>query len=171
MARPSHRFVVVVLSRVGLVVACDYTMGRDVLDERNFSQHEPFFQTVFEIARRYKVMNPEKMRSEYGKLLYLLQDAVSSQIQALLGLNCAKPIKTVWTLLEAQGGVQLLHEASIEIATQEILPDPGKSRGQIQAMIKAKNRAVSHLSTKYASGSLSADDIQLCLYSICDNNR
>ena len=155
----------------GLVVACDYMMGQDVLEEGNWSQHEAFFQTVFEIARRYKVMNPEKMRSEYGKMLYLLQDGVSASMQAELGLNLVKPIKTVHTHLSEMGGLALLDDAVIEIGTQEILPDPSKSRAQIQTMIKRKERAVAHISTKYLSASLTKDDIERCLYSICDNNR
>ena len=57
----------------GLVVACDYENGGILLEDRNFAQYERFFQKVFEIVRRYKIMNPEKMRSTYGKLLYLLQ--------------------------------------------------------------------------------------------------
>ena len=67
--------------------------------------------------------------------------------------------------------VALLDDAVIEIGTQEILPDPSKSRAQIQTMIKRKERAVAHISTKYLSASLTKDDIERCLYSICDNNR
>jgi hypothetical protein len=34
-------------------------------------QNADFFRDVFEIGRRYKIMNPEKMRSEFGKLVYM----------------------------------------------------------------------------------------------------
>jgi len=45
--------------------------------------------------RRYKIMNPEKLRSSYGKLIYLLQDAASEDMVELLGFNIVAPIKTV----------------------------------------------------------------------------
>ena len=35
---------------------------------------------VFEIIRRYKIMNPEKLRDTYGKLIYLLQVYTSDAI-------------------------------------------------------------------------------------------
>jgi hypothetical protein len=38
-------------------------------------------QDTFEIGRRYKVMNPEKMRSEFGKLMYMLMDSGDGHVQ------------------------------------------------------------------------------------------
>jgi hypothetical protein len=39
---------------------------------------------VFEVGRRFKIMNPDKLRSEYGKLMYLLMDSADSHVQDLL---------------------------------------------------------------------------------------
>ena len=80
----------------GMVSSCDYSAGKKLLsggdDEddsgSSFSDYEIFFRQMFEIARRHKIMNPEKMRSEYGKLIYLLQDAVSPSIQPHLSFSC-----------------------------------------------------------------------------------
>lgn len=57
----------------GLVIANDYSKGQQLLKDKNYADNAPFFQNIFEIGRRYKIMNPEKMRSEYGKLVYMLQ--------------------------------------------------------------------------------------------------
>ncbi len=80
----------------GMVSSCDYNAGQRLLhndtddgkDEASFSDYENFFRQMFEIARRHKIMNPEKMRSEYGKLIYLLQDAVSHSIKPHLSFSC-----------------------------------------------------------------------------------
>ena len=48
---------------------------------------------VFEVGRRHKVMNPEKMRSEYGKLVYLLMDSQLPEIQELLEFKCVRPLQ------------------------------------------------------------------------------
>lgn len=83
----------------GMVSSCDYNAGQRLTSDEDendtsFSDYESSFQEMFEIARRHKIMNPEKMRSEYGKLIYLLQDAVSPFIQSHLSLSC----KVSWTL-------------------------------------------------------------------------
>jgi hypothetical protein len=73
----------------GMVSSCDYTAGQKLLSEETiFSEYEKSFQQMFEIARRHKIMNPEKMRSEYGKLIYLLQDAASPSIKQQLQFSC-----------------------------------------------------------------------------------
>ena len=52
----------------------------------------------------------------------------------------------------------------------QILATKGKSRSEIQQQIKRKEKAVKYIKEKYANHNLDAEDIHLCLYSICDNN-
>lgn len=57
----------------GLVLSADYKQGQELFSDRDFAANEEFYQEVFELGRRHKIMNPDKMRSTYGKLIYLLQ--------------------------------------------------------------------------------------------------
>jgi hypothetical protein len=152
----------------GLVTACDYAAGQKLATgDSEFSQYQPFLCQMLEIARRHKIMNPEKMRTEYGQLVYLLQDAV--QQAEHLGFSVQSPIETVYKFLQERGGLALLSDKWVETATEEILADK-KTRSQIQTEIQRKERAVSSLKSKYASSQLRSEEIHLCLYSICDNN-
>ena len=153
----------------GMVSACDYAAGQKLNNEGNYGDYQDFFRSMFEIARRHKIMNPEKMRTEYGKLIYLLQDAVSPSIQPHLGFSVKGPILTVYRFLQERDGLALLKDPYIEIATQEILAEK-KTRVKINAEIKRKEKAVAHLKQKYRTMKLNSEDIHLCLYSICDNN-
>jgi hypothetical protein len=152
----------------GLVTACDYTAGQKLLKDDNFAEYDSFFCQMFEIARRHKIMNPEKMRTEYGKLIYLLQDAVSPSVRPHLGFSVKSPIESVYKFLEERDGLALLSDKLIETATEEILA--GKSRAKVDAQIRAKERAVAIIKKKYHTTTLSSEDIHLCLYSVCDNN-
>jgi hypothetical protein len=49
-------------------------------------------QDVFEIGRRYKIMNPEKMRSEFGKLMYMLMDSADSHVQVSVTIPLHAPL-------------------------------------------------------------------------------
>ncbi|KAF7727932.1 hypothetical protein EC973_006820 [Apophysomyces ossiformis] len=153
----------------GLVLACDYKRGQELFEDRTFEENEDFFQKVFEIGRRHKIMNPEKMRSAYGKLMYLLADSMIPEVQDMLGFSCVTPIKTVYSFLKERQGLDLLHEEIILIATREIIAE-GKSRNIIQAEIRRKEKAIEQLSHKYRSKYLTADEVRHCLYSIGDNN-
>ena len=75
----------------GLVVATDYRAGQELIKDKDFEHNAQFFQRIFEIGRRHKVMNPEKMRSEYGKMIYLLQDSQMSDVQELLNSSSSSP--------------------------------------------------------------------------------
>ncbi len=71
----------------------------------------------------------------------------------------------MYKFLEERGGLALLDDPLIEIATREVLADK-KTRAQISLEIRRKERAVAHLKQTYRNHTLSSDDIHLCLYSI-----
>lgn len=157
----------------GLVTSVNYDAGQRLIEERNFAEFGEFFQEALEILRRYKIMNPDKLRSEYGKMLYIMQDAMGGQVRQLLGFDIKGPVKTVHALLSDLGALDLLDDPLVEPATMEVLPDRSKSRSEIQALIKRKNRAVEMLVKRYARGGsrgANAESVRLCLYSIADNN-
>lgn len=87
----------------------------------------------------------------------------------MLGFSCVKPIKTVYTILEEYGALDLLREDMIALATKEIYAE-GRSRREIQKEIKSKERAVEVLSSKYARKGLPQEQVRQCLYSIGDNH-
>jgi hypothetical protein len=57
----------------GLVLSADYKHGQELFSSRDFEANADFYQDIFELGRRHKIMNPDKMRTTYGKLIYLLQ--------------------------------------------------------------------------------------------------
>ncbi|GMH95950.1 hypothetical protein TL16_g13258 [Triparma laevis f. inornata] len=154
----------------GLVMSCNYEAGQKLAEEKDFAHYENYFQSQFEIARRHKVMNPEKMRAEYGKLVYLMADAMKPEVADSLGFDVKGDLMTVYKFLEEKGETDLLEDKYIEVATEEILADKGKSRAEIQQQIKRKEKAVKYIKEKYSNHNLDSEEIHLCLYSICDNN-
>ena len=173
----------------GLVTACDYKAGQKLANleesdegEQLWARQRPFLRTILELARRHKIMNPEKMRTEYGKLVYLLQDIVQLQQQGYLDAlfpeegdsgepaSLIAPIETVYKFLQDRHGLAVLDDKHIELATEEVLATQGKSRKQIDAHIRRKEKAVLLIKQSYNSQYLSMEEIHLCLYSVCDNN-
>jgi hypothetical protein len=154
----------------GTIVAVDYTEGQRLVQSRDFLQNKSFFVSYFEVGRRHKIMNPDAMRDEYGKLIYLLQDANSEEVQDLLQFSCVGGLETVHKKLAEAGMESLMRDPLVRVATMEIMPE-GKPRHQIQREIKAKEHAVKQLSRRYGSSrNFTEEDVQLCLYSIADNH-
>lgn len=185
----------------GLVIANNYENGQKLIRDRDFIKNSHFFSFVFEIGRRYKILNPDRMRSSYGKLMYFLMDTRKEDIYDLLSFDCVSPIKTVYGLLkERKNGFDLLKDSLIKIATMQI--DGKGNRNEIQKQIKQKEDAIKYLARKYSNDknnkknlfrinipifnsqtnteedtnnseelpSLSSEEIERCLYSLCDYN-
>ncbi|KAF5363985.1 hypothetical protein D9756_000251 [Leucocoprinus leucothites] len=153
----------------GLVLAADYKQGQELFQDRDFEANSEFYQQIFELGRRHKIMNPEKMRTTYGKMIYLLQDSQTPDVKDLLNFSCVRPIKTVYLVLEQHDATDLLRDDLVTIATREIYSE-GRTRREIQRDIKAKERAIETLASKYSKNVLSEEQVRQCLYSIGDNH-
>lgn len=68
----------------GLTVASDYARGQQLIRDKAYADNAPFFQQVFEVGRRHKIMNPDLMRGTYGKLMYLLMDTQAEEVWSRL---------------------------------------------------------------------------------------
>lgn len=165
----------------GIAVASNYEVGQELISSRDFEEHAKFYSKMFELARRHKIMNPEKMRSTYGKLVCLLQDSMSEEAQALLNFKTVTKVVSVHQYLASRGCEGVLREPDLKTATMEILPE-GKTRNEIQREIEAKEKAQERIARKYGPGGpgvsrdykgnapLTKDNIKWALYSMSDNN-
>jgi len=135
----------------GMQVAHSYEEGQRLMQSREFAGRAAFFQTVLEIGRRYKILNPERMRDSYGKLMYFLQDSRKPEVRELMEFDSVTRVRTVYDVLSRSArGLEMLEDPQLRTATMEIMPE-GKSRMQIQREIKAKEAAIKHLSKTYCS--------------------
>ncbi|KAF9809856.1 hypothetical protein IEO21_07217 [Rhodonia placenta] len=153
----------------GLVMSADYKQGQELFADRDFAANEEFFQQIFELGRRHKIMSPDKMRATYGKLMYLLQDSQSPEVKDMLNFTCVKPIETVYSILEECDALDLLRDDLVSVATKEIYAE-GRSRRETQKDIKSKERAIEELAARHERRNLSQEQIRQCLYSIGDNH-
>jgi len=147
----------------GLVVANDLRVGEKLITGNKFEDNDKFFAHVFEIGRRYKIMNPEKMRSTYGKLMYLTQDALTP---GNLNFDVQSPIKTVYSFMEEKNTKELLLDEDLPDATRCFI---GGSSEENAAEIQKRKVARDKLVEKY-SNKLSRSEIQLVLESLSDSN-
>ena len=153
----------------GLMVAQDFKAGQQLLEDRDYVANATFYQEIFEIGRRYKIMNPDRMRSTYGKMMYMIQDSLIPEVVETLGFDLFRPVLNVYDYLESRDGMKVLEDELILSATKEIIPE-GKTRASIQAEIKLKERAIETICRKYSTGKLVKEQIRQALYSIGDNN-
>eukprot|EP00924_Labyrinthula_sp_SR-Ha-C_P015663 maker-scaffold_4-snap-gene-6.2-mRNA-1 protein AED:0.03 eAED:0.03 QI:229/1/1/1/1/1/6/319/595 len=147
--------------------------------EEGFEEFVDDFKTIFELARRYKIMNPEKMRGTYGKMMYLLQDSRTASVQDSLGFSLVEPeeketgvkagkIKTVYSVLKEAGVEEVLKSEWISTATREISAE-GKKRALVEKELKIKEHALKYISQQFENDRISAEDIKQCILSIGDN--
>eukprot|EP00557_Chaetoceros_sp_GSL56_P004156 CAMPEP_0176489520 /NCGR_PEP_ID=MMETSP0200_2-20121128/7334_1 /TAXON_ID=947934 /ORGANISM="Chaetoceros sp., Strain GSL56" /LENGTH=646 /DNA_ID=CAMNT_0017886671 /DNA_START=44 /DNA_END=1981 /DNA_ORIENTATION=+ len=126
-------------------------------------QNEIFFQNIFEIGRRNKVLNPSKMRSTYGKLMHLLQDAQSPSIAKSLGFTLYKDLVMVRPFLESRGAEKILDDERLVIATMYV-----KAKDEVTGRVVDRNEVDRQVKQKIA---MSQELLQDCQQDNSSNNN
>ena len=150
-------------------MAADYEVGQKMIKDRSFEQNSDYFSSVFEIGRRHKILNPECMRTDYGKLVHMLMDSQNPDIQRLLEFKLVKKVRTVYDFLKEHDALSLLKHPDVITATTAIV-DRGRTRQEVQQAIKVKEAAVKRLIRKFSNDDFGEEEIEWCLYSIGDNS-
>ncbi len=152
-----------------------------------------FFRACLEVGRRYKIMNPDKMRHTYGKLLYLLMDARRGKVRKRLEMDLTKPVVTVASALAENGLARLLGDPLLETAAREIVlpklsaagggggaPQSPRAAAESAALLVrrrerlaelalAKRQALEALCQKYTSDAVPRSVVEQCVHSISDH--
>ena len=119
------------------------------------------------------------MRTTYGKLMHLLQDAIRP---GLLDFDVIKPIETVFSFLKEKGRLALLSDPLLKAATADAQRETIQQQPQQQIAFltvptigdtvsqEEKHRAQRELALKYANEKCTEDDVLLAIHSISDAN-
>jgi len=169
---------------LGLLVASDLVAGEREMRGKQLADNIPFFRDLFEIGRRYKIMNPGKLRGHYGKMMWLLMDTQGYILKNALSdivLDFVKPIVTVYSFLEERRMLSLLADPLLDAASVTLENiGGGKSAVDLDSEKEKKLNAFAELKVKYCgeedsagglAATLSEDDLIRVVDSIADNNN
>lgn len=136
-------------------------------------KRQDFFQRLFEIGRRNKVLNPSKMRDTYGKLMHMLQDAQSPSVAKSLGFSLFTDLKMVHRFVEDELNCpEFLDDERLMGATAHISAndDSGqpKPRDIVQKELETKRTLHKQLLDDFAINDEQREDLCRVLDSISD---
>jgi len=153
---------------VGLIAGTDRERGLALLSDPDLSSHQPYLQRVLECTRRYKILNPDLMRTDYAKILYMLEDSVQAQVTSLLGVSLISEVRTVKQYCTELGIEGLLEDEALPLCTT---PVPAmQDRKLLNRALRHKNTAVSTLARKYVNSAARVEDVEIAIYSLADHN-
>lgn len=137
----------------GLSIVGDYKHNVGIIN-KTYQQNEKFYQKVFEIGRRFKILNPSKMRTTYGKLMHILQDY---QFNATIIKDPKiSPIRTVLSLLKSKNALLLLADPDLKDAIRTIT-----TSNNINIEKQNENNLIKNNSINSSSSSSSSDSSSL----------
>ncbi|RNF05880.1 hypothetical protein TraAM80_04259 [Trypanosoma rangeli] len=155
----------------GLIVGLDVEKGSKLLRERDFSPFAREIQLAIEASRRYKMMNPDFLRTDYVKFLYMVQDAVQNEnVREMLGFVVAEKLMTVGFYCRTLGFESILRDKRMPLC---ITPVPlMKNRSKLNRALRHKDVTVNSLLKDYSKLSgRTPDEVEIAVRSLNDANH
>lgn len=154
----------------GLIVGLDVSKAAKLLQDKEFTDYEKEICMAVETCRRYKIMNPDMLRTDYVKFLYMVQDAVQNEnARAALGFSVASDLVTVGRYCEEIEAEEILKEQKLPlcITPVPVLPD----RTVLNKCLRHKDFQVDQLVAQYArTCALPPDRVEIIIRSLNDAN-
>lgn len=154
----------------GLIVGLDLKKAGRFLEEREFGPYREEIQTAIETCRRYKMMNPDLLRTDYVKFLYMVQDAVQTEtVNDVLGFSVVSEIRTVGHHCELYRIQSLLKDNRLPLC---ITPVPSMTnRDTLNRCLRSKDLTVDAVINDYADPSrVSKETVEIAIRSLNDAN-
>ncbi|EPY19507.1 hypothetical protein STCU_09414 [Strigomonas culicis] len=128
----------------GLIIGLDIKMAETLLKTKDFTPYKDKICLAIETCRRYKIMNPDMLRTDYVKFLYMVQDAVQSEaLNEILGFSVAAELLTVGRYARENGFEEMLRDPRLPLC---ITPVPlMKSRDVLNKCLRCKDQTVNEL--------------------------
>ncbi|KEG11370.1 hypothetical protein DQ04_02691030 [Trypanosoma grayi] len=155
----------------GFIVALDVEKGAKLLRNKDFSPFVDEIQSSIETCRRYKMMNPDFLRTDYVKFLYMVQDAVQNEnVRNILGFLVAEGLVTVGSYCRSLGIERMLQDKHMPLC---ITPVPLiKNRNRLNKALRHKDVTVNTLVKEYSRISgRSPDEVETAIRSLNDANH
>ena len=137
----------------GLLISTNLTQGEAMFAGKTHDDNIVLYRNMFEIGRRYKMMNPNKMKDTYGKLIYMLMDTRNSSQFA--EYNFVGKIRTVGSHLNGTGLEGILTDPNIVVATECI--SSGGDKETVARKYARKSAAAQEIIKRYAEGDQSRE--------------
>lgn len=140
--------------------------GSRGIAKNSLTDNADFLRDCFEVGRRNKILNPSKMRDTYGKMMYLLQDSLQSNVARSMGFSLYKEIVTVRAFLEDFLGEEktesLVNDDLFEEAVKAVKESDAQGtkipRDVVVEMVRRKNAAREAVLKKYSDDSSDTAD-------------
>lgn len=154
----------------GLIIGLGTRQAADFLRDHEFTRYQHDIRAAVEMCRRYKMMNPDMLRTDYVKFLYMIQDAVQNDMaREALGFSVVKSLVTVGRYCEAHSIQDILHDSRLPHC---ITPVPVmRDRNLLNQCLRGKDVMVNKLVSHYAAEHhLAEDKVEIVVRSLNDAN-